>query len=134
MLRKGGIVDTTRSATWFIKWWREEGCQAAASTPLLTSLSDDISSRTPPDAPFRRGWGFDLEWSVEPSDLERYDEAMVQAKMEECIDEFERELVEEEKEGGGVSSTQLKKRVRDELLAKRAVKSKARLVAKKGSR
>ena len=132
MLRKGGIVDTTRSATWFIKWWREEGCQAAASTPLLTSLTNDMSSGTPANATYRRGWGFDLEWTVEPSESERYDDLMIQAKMEECIDAFEREMEDEERDGGGVSATQQKKRVRDEQLAKRAARSKARLASKKG--
>lgn len=126
-------MDTTRSAVWFIKWWREEGCQAAASTPLLTLPSGDVASRTPANGTYRRGWGFDLEWTVEQSEIERYDESMVQAKMEECIDVFERELEEEEREGGGVSATQHKKKVREEQLAKRAVRSKARLAAKKGA-
>ncbi|CAL1699256.1 unnamed protein product [Somion occarium] len=124
MLRKGGIVDTTRSAVWFIKWWREEGCRTAASTPLLTSFAADA---VPGSRTHRRGWGFDLEWSVEESELERYDKSMIQAKMEECIDTYEAELMEEEREGGGISSTQQKKHLRDEQLAKRAAKTKAKM-------
>lgn len=53
--------------------------------------------------------------------------------MEECIDAFEKEMEDEEREGGGVSATQLKKRARDELLAKRAARSKARLGGNKKS-
>ena len=25
MLRRGGVPDTRRAATWFVRWWREEG-------------------------------------------------------------------------------------------------------------
>ena len=80
----------------------------------------------------RRGWGFDLEWTVDKADMDRYDAALIQKKMEECIDTFREAAVEEEREGGSVSSTQEKKRLREEQLAKRAKRAKARLAARRG--
>lgn len=129
MLKKGGIVDTTRAAHWFIKWWRNEGGILAASSPLVTAAPSDGSGLQT----HRRGWSFDLEWSVEQSELPAYGEEMIQRKMEECIDVFEREAKDEELEGGGLSSTQEKKKIRDELLVKRASKTAARLARKRGS-
>ena len=128
MLVKGGIPDTTRASQWFIKWWRNEGGILAASTPLATATPTDGSALTT----HRRGWGFDLEWSVDPEELPHYDEAMIEHKMGQCIDAFEREAEQEEREGGGLSSTQEKRRVRDELLAKRAAKTAARLARQRG--
>ncbi len=125
MLKRGGIVDQTRAAVWFIKWWRDNGGQLAASTPLTTSM--------PADGPqtHRRGWGFDFEWSVDQSEVASYDEAMIQRKMETCIDAFEAEVQEEEQEGGGISSTQEKKRFKEKLQSKRVAKSAAKLAARK---
>ena len=80
----------------------------------------------------RRGWGFDLEWTVDAAEAPAYDEAAIQRKMEACIDTFEAGALEEEREGGGVSATQEKKRVREELLARRAAKARARLTARRG--
>ncbi|PSR78014.1 hypothetical protein PHLCEN_2v7609 [Hermanssonia centrifuga] len=125
MLKRGGVVDQTRAAVWFIKWWRDNGGQLAASTPLTTSM--------PTDGPqtHRRGWGFDFEWSVDQSEVASYDEAMIQRKMETCIDAFEAEVQEEEQEGGGISSTQEKKRFKEKLQSKRVAKSAAKLAARK---
>ncbi|OBZ67826.1 Mitochondrial GTPase 1 [Grifola frondosa] len=118
MLKKGGIPDHARASVWFINWWREEGGFLSASAPALLSGTQT----------HRRGWGFDLEWSVDAAEAGRYDPALIQSKMEECIEAFEAAAIEEEKEGGGVSSTQEKKRVREELLAKRAARTRAKLV------
>ena len=122
MLRKGGLVDTTRAAEWFIKWWRTDGGILAASSPLVTAAPMDGSAI----ATHRRGWGFDLEWSLDPAELPSYGTRAIQAKMEECIDTFEREAKEEAHQGGGLSSTQEKKIARDERLVKRAKKTAAR--------
>lgn len=107
----------------------------AAKTPLVPLLPPPVegTSETTIET-HRRGWGFDFEWSVNASDLKdhRYDESMVQSKMEECIDAFELGAQEEEAEGGAVSSTQQKKKIREQLLAKRAARSKAKLAAKRG--
>lgn len=128
MLLKGGLVDSTRAAQWFIKWWRNDGGILAASTPLVpASPADDAVLTT-----HRRGWGFDFEWSVDQSEIPRYNKTVIQSKMEQCIDLFEQEAEEEEREGGGVSSTQEKKKVRDDLLAKRAAKTAARRARLRG--
>ncbi|PCH35203.1 nucleoside triphosphate hydrolase protein [Wolfiporia cocos MD-104 SS10] len=124
MMKRGGIPDQARAAVWFIRWWREEGGIVAASAPVLHAGRGT----------HRRGWGFDLEWSVDAAEAQasRYDEALIQQKMEACIDAFETSALEEEREGGGVSLTQEKKRQREELLAKRAARVKARLAARRG--
>lgn len=130
MLGRGGIVDHNRAAVWFLHWWRNQGALASAKSPLPTrsspsfGLATDVAER-------RHGWGFDLEWTVSPEEAERYNPAAVQRKMEECLDNFEAEAAQEEQEGGGVSSTQLKKKARDEELAKRAKRTQARLGARK---
>lgn len=132
MVKRGGVTDHTRAATWFIKWWRDQGGHVAAKTPLVPLLPENPTFDVPTS--HRRGWGFDFEWSVDQQDLKdnKYDEQMIQSRMEECIDAFEAAAQEEEAEGGGVSSTQQKKKERDQLLAKRAARSKARLAAKRG--
>lgn len=120
MLKRGGVTDQTRAASWFIKWWRDQGGLMAASTALATSgAAGDLQTH-------RRGWGFDFEWPVDQSELANYDEAAIQKKMEGCIDAFEAEVHEEESEGGAVSITQERKKVRTQLLAKRAARSKAK--------
>lgn len=126
MLKKGGITDQTRAAVWFIHWWREQGSLLSASAPFATFLNSSPHAH-------RRGWGFDFEWSVDEAEIGSYDARTVQRKMEECIDAFEAEVQQEEHEGETISSTQEKKKVREQLLAKRAARSKAKLAARRGS-
>jgi len=118
MLKRGGIPDSTRAAQWFVRWWRDEGgliSAADAPAPLL------------PHSSSRRGWGFDLEWNLESAGaLET--EANIQRHMERHIDEY---LVNLEMEEGEVSSTQEKKRAKEEMMAKRAAKVKAKLAARR---
>ncbi|KAI0090391.1 P-loop containing nucleoside triphosphate hydrolase protein [Irpex rosettiformis] len=129
MIKRGGIPDQTRAAVWFVNWWREQGSRLSASAPLLAgnSLLSDTSYTQ------RRGWGFDFEWSVERSEMENYDEKVIQRKMENCIEVFEAEAKQEEEEGETVSSTQEKKKAREHLITKRMARSKARLAARKGN-
>ena len=117
MLKRGGLPDHTRAAQWFVRWWRDEGgLIAAAEAP--TPLSPHSSTR--------RGWGFDLEWDINGAGaLETED---VQRHMERCIDEY---LVNLEMEEMEVSSTQEKKRAKEEMMAKRAAKVKAKLAARR---
>ncbi|EMD35527.1 hypothetical protein CERSUDRAFT_116270 [Gelatoporia subvermispora B] len=126
MLKRGGVPDMSRAATWFIRWWREEGARAAAAAPLLVRSAE-------PQA-HRRGWSFDLEWDVAADEVARYDKALVQRKMEECIARCDVELAQEEEEGGSVSKTQTKKRAKQELMARRVAKHQARLLASKAGR
>ncbi|KAI9063751.1 P-loop containing nucleoside triphosphate hydrolase protein [Trametes sanguinea] len=127
MLKRGGIPDTSRAAVWFIKWWREEGGLASAAAPALPASASGLGLQS-----WRRGWGFDLEWTVDAAESGRYDESMIQAKMEECIDRFEAAAEEEEREGGAISSTQAKKAAREIQRARQQLRSRARLAAKKG--
>lgn len=110
MLQRGGVPDLSRAAGWFVRWWRNQGRAA--------------SSR-------QTGWGLDFEWPAD-SDADVGD-AAVQTHIEGCIEHFLAEEARAEEEGGAVSSTQERKRVRDEKRAKRALRTKARLAAKRGS-
>ncbi|TBU23176.1 hypothetical protein BD309DRAFT_1079757 [Dichomitus squalens] len=128
MLKRGGVPDSSRAAVWFIRWWREEGGLASASAPALPDYSAASGMET-----FRRGWGFDLEWSVDAAQAGRYNEATIQTKMEECIDKFEEAAVEEEREGGSISSTQEKKRLKEQQKTRQRARSSARLAARRGA-
>jgi len=112
MLKRGGERDIGRAAVWFVKWWREEGGIASASAPDTSSLPAYCG------LPLRAGWGFDFEWSVNPGEV-----VSVQEKMEECVDSF---LISEAEEEREVSSTQVRKNMWKEKVAKRRAKSDKR--------
>jgi len=118
MLKRGGIPDYTRAAQWFVHWWRDEGgltAAAEAPAPLF------------PHSSTRRGWGFDLEWDTKDAGASETEED-IQQHMERRIDEYLVNLVTDE---GEVSSTQEKKRAKEEIMAKRAAKVKAKLAARR---
>ncbi|KAH7908382.1 P-loop containing nucleoside triphosphate hydrolase protein [Hygrophoropsis aurantiaca] len=130
MLQRGGERNTARAAKWFVDWWRNEGGLVSAAAPRISPLAAHYA----PDSPqsYRRGWGFDFEWTADESDFGGNGfESAVQRKMEECIDESLRVAAEDERLGSGVSSTQEKKKSWQEKQAKRAAKSKAKLSARK---
>ena len=106
MLQRGGVPDLPRAAGWFVRWWRDQG--GAASSP-------------------RRGWGLDFEWLADADADADVSDATVQAHMEGCIDRFVAEEARDEVEGGAVSATQERKRIREEKQAKRALLAKARV-------
>ena len=108
MLQRGGIPDFVRAARWFIRWWRDKG--------------GAVSTRS-------TGWGLDFEWRL-GADVDVSD-AAVQGYMEECIERYATEDAREEEEGGAISATQERKRIREEKLAKRALRTKGRLAAKR---
>lgn len=77
----------------------------------------------------RSGLGLDFEWLVDVGagvDADAGD-AAVQAHMERCIDRFVAEEAKEDEEGGVVSATQERKRIREGKQAKRALLAKARM-------
>lgn len=118
MLKRGGVPDYTRAAQWFVRWWRDQGgliAAAQAPPPLL------------PHSSTRRGWGFDLEWDLSGTAGPETAED-VQQHMERHIDEYLVNLETEERE---VSSTQEKKRAKEEVMVKRAAKVKAKLAARR---
>ena len=108
MLQRGGVPDLPRAAGWFVRWWRAKG--SAASTR-------------------RSGWGLDFEWLAD-ADADASDAAVL-AHMERCIDHYVVEEAREEVDGGVVSATQERKRIREERKAKRALLAKARIRTRK---
>jgi hypothetical protein len=112
MLQRGGVPDLPRAAGWFVQWWRAKGGAA--------------SNR-------RSGWGLDFEWLAD-ADADAgagagagARDAAVLAHMERCIDRFVAEEAREEEDGGAVSATQERNRIREERQAKRALRAKARI-------
>lgn len=134
MLLRGGECDTARAAKWFVEWWRREGGLFSAAAPHTLPSAAPIteSSGQQPQPRHRRGWGFDLEWSVANSDsVPTVAASALEQRMGECIDEFLERTREYERQGGTVSETQVKKRTWEEKLARRAAKSKAKFIARK---
>ena len=125
MIKRGNERDLRRAAVRFVKWWRDEGGLKSASVPSRLLISG------PSAQPQRRGWGFDFEWMLDGTEVGD-DMTVVQHKMEDCIDAHLQAAAEEEREGGGLSSTQEKKTSRAAKMAKRMAKRKARLTARRG--
>lgn len=133
MLKRGGERDVQRAASWFVRWWREEGGLLAALAPPQ-GPSFPLTGVPPPlTEPMNFGWGFDIEWSQDdpvPDSVAGVPGKETQWRMERCIDDFLISGAEEEDEGGGMSSTQEKKMAKEALTEKRFLKSKAKLAAK----
>jgi len=139
---RGGDVDTARAAKWFVEWWRREGCLISASAPRLIGRHiPHVLQGHPPggsadathlSVPIRRGWGFDFEWTVDVASSDSEGKENVEEKMGACIDAYIRMGEVREEFGEDVSQTQEKKRAWEEKLAKRAVKSRARVSRKSG--
>ncbi|KAI6040954.1 hypothetical protein EDC04DRAFT_2867449 [Pisolithus marmoratus] len=130
MLLRGGECDN--------EWWRKEGglFSAAAPHPLPSAVPIIGSPGRQPEpgrgSVVRRGWGFDLEWSVEKGDfVPTVAASTLEHRMGECIDQFMERAQEYERQGGTVSQTQVKKQTWEEKLARRAAKSKAKFIARK---
>ncbi|RDB27948.1 Mitochondrial GTPase 1 [Hypsizygus marmoreus] len=108
MIKRGAELDTTRAAVYFVRWWREEGGLIAASSALQmgdASVLNPGESRT-------QGWGFDFQWQLSPEDKPTSkdgDAAIVQGKMEACIDEYLETMEREESGENNLSPTQIKK-------------------------
>lgn len=78
MIKRGAEPDLERAATYFVRWWREEGGLIAAADSGATHASLDMignaaakvqgeprRTRTEDDRVTVQGWGFDFEWRVE---------------------------------------------------------------------
>ncbi|KDQ58444.1 hypothetical protein JAAARDRAFT_129128 [Jaapia argillacea MUCL 33604] len=116
MIKRGGERDYRRAAAWFVKWWRDQGGLASASTLPITSSDSTL--------PIRQGWGFDFEWAVDYP--QENNAGVVRQKMEECIERYLSGRIEDEQDGGVVSVTQVKKMARDEKKEKWAARSRAK--------
>lgn len=124
MVRRGAELDLVRAASYFVRWWREEGGLVAASSSLKTGASS-----TPDGQYHTQGWGFDFQWRLAPSDVpaSRDNEAkMVQEKMEQCVDEYLTNMEREETKENNISLTQIKKQQVLEEKMKRKLKHSKR--------
>ena len=124
MVKRGAQLDLVRAASYFVRWWREEGGLVAASSSLRAgaSLTPNVQGHT-------QGWGFDFQWRLQPSDVpaDKDSEAkMVQEKMEQCIDEYLTNMEREETEENNISPTQIKKQQILEEKIKRKLKHSKR--------
>ncbi|KAL0067462.1 Mitochondrial GTPase 1 [Marasmius tenuissimus] len=124
MIKRGAQLDLSRATSYFVKWWREEGGLLAASSAPQLDTSDHLSQLGSGSA--TQGWGFDFEWQVSSEDMAKPGTGdsghFVQRKMEECIDNYNVECEQEEREERNISSTQRKKQLTMEEKARRKLK------------
>jgi hypothetical protein len=125
MIKRGNERDLHRAAVRFVKWWRDEGGLKSASAPSKLLISGpNIQSQ-------RRGWGFDFEWTLDGTEVGD-ETTVVQHKMEACIDAYVESSAEEGRDGGGISSTQVKKTNQAAKIARKEAKMHARIAARRG--
>lgn len=120
MIMRGAELDTARAAAYFVRWWREEGgLIAAASSPLQFTENSGSDICHPP----LQGWGFDFQWQLGAEDrfVTKEEEAsFIQARMENCIDDYLVAIEREDNEELNVSPTQIKKQqVKEEKLRRK---------------
>ncbi|KAJ7359266.1 P-loop containing nucleoside triphosphate hydrolase protein [Mycena albidolilacea] len=114
MVKKGAAPDVRRAATHFVRWWRAEGGLLSAASAL--GVADPALAAPGVDAAITHGWGFDLEWQLRAEEVaaagrdgDRGHAALIQAKMEACIDAHLVEIERQEVNENNVSVTQRKK-------------------------
>lgn len=130
MIRRGGELDLSRAAEYFVRWWRSEGGLITASE--TQSLYQDCAAHPVVDEKSLQtqyplgiqGWGFDLEWEVRPDDFASGVDfgMMIQRKMARCINDHMIQTAKEQREEGNVSDTQKKKMMVQEEQLKRKMK------------
>lgn len=135
---RGGDLDMTRAAKWFVEWWRRQGSLISASAPrsLLVrrpSLDADAAGFESGSGRMctHRGWGFDFEWTVEVGEQSGSD-GKVEEKMGACIDAYMQMAAVQEEAGGDMSQTQERKRAWEDKLARRAARGKGRVAHRSG--
>ncbi|KAK7039493.1 mitochondrial GTPase 1 [Favolaschia claudopus] len=106
MVQRGASPDLRRAASYFVRWWREEGGLISASSALGVADPPFQGSQTS----FTHGWGFDLEWQLRADEVAGRDPAvLIQEKMEACIDAHMIDAERQELDENNVSATQRKK-------------------------
>ena len=119
MIKRGAELDLSRAATYFVKWWREEGglLSASSSTSNMDTslLSNEQMART-------QAWGFDFQWDLQPQNAAQDPNIFIQARMEQCIEDFVASTDREEIEENNISQTQVKKRIMQEDKERRRLK------------
>ncbi|ESK87784.1 mitochondrial gtpase [Moniliophthora roreri MCA 2997] len=118
MVKRGAEPDILRAASYFVRWWREEGGLLAASSALQLS-GKNIRSL---EGSVTQGWGFDFQWEVSPQESGDWTQEHVQRKMEECIEDYILESEREDRDESNISATQRKKQLSIEEKAKRKLK------------
>ncbi|KAF8345270.1 hypothetical protein F5887DRAFT_1061838 [Amanita rubescens] len=113
MIKRGAEPDVERAATYFVRWWREEGGLIAAADSAAKVQGEPRRTRTEDDRVTVQGWGFDFEWRVEKEQM------FLETKMKECIDIYLARWEVEEREGRDVSKTQRRKREVEEQKQRR---------------
>ncbi|KXN91562.1 Mitochondrial GTPase 1 [Leucoagaricus sp. SymC.cos] len=131
MIKRGGEMDFSRAAEYFVRWWRQEGGLIAASeaqalyqsSAVHLASGDQLSRARCPHTGIQ-GWGFDLEWEARPDDVAPGVDfsTIVQEKMERCINDHMIQAEKEEKAEGNVSDTQKKKLMIQEEKMKRKMR------------
>ena len=125
MVKRGAELDLSRAAVYFVRWWREEGGLLSASSSIsnmdISLLSDEQKPRT-------QAWGFDFQWDLQPQSVESTPDpnAFIQARMEQCIEDFVAATDREEIEENNISQTQVKKRIMQEEKERRRSKYEKR--------
>ncbi|KAF5368683.1 hypothetical protein D9757_010220 [Collybiopsis confluens] len=136
MVKRGAEPDISRAAAYFVRWWREEGGLLVASTafPLRTGVANEEdlnpAAGSADNHAFAHGWGFDFQWQLSLNDLPGASnevttsntEALIQSKMEDCIEQHLIESEREDKDDSNVSATQRRKQLSTEEKARRRQK------------
>lgn len=125
MVRRGAEPDTSRAAVYFVRWWREEGGLLSASS---STSNLDISSLSDEQKPRTQAWGFDFQWDLQPQSAASVSDpnVFIQARMEQCIEDFVTATDREEIEENNISQTQVKKRITKEENERRRLKGEKR--------
>ena len=126
MVRRGAELDLSRAAVYFVRWWREEGGLLSASS---STSNLDISSLSDEQKPRTQAWGFDFQWDLQqPQNAASVlnPNVFIQARMEQCIEDFVAMTDREEIEENNISQTQVKKRITKEENERRRLKGEKR--------
>ncbi|PFH49878.1 hypothetical protein AMATHDRAFT_146599 [Amanita thiersii Skay4041] len=130
MIKRGAEPDLERAAVHFVRWWREEGGLVSAADGDGGVVCKNRRTMLPGEE-MVQGWGFDFEWGLSHEEMAseeyvRTPGVVVQRKMEGCIERFLEMREREEREGGVVSRTQMKKREVERVKARREEKRRER--------
>ena len=126
MIKRGAELDLSRAAVYFVRWWREEGGLISASSSSTSIM--DMSLLSDEQKPRTQAWGFDFQWDLQPQDAASAPDlnVFIQARMEQCIEDFVAATDREEIEENNVSQTQVKKRIMQEEKERRRLKYEKR--------
>ena len=125
MVKRGAELDLSRAAVYFVRWWREEGGLLSASS---STSNIDISLLPDEQKPRTQAWGFDFQWDLQPQSAASAPDSnvFIQARMEQCIEDFVAATDREEIEENNISQTQVKKKTIQEEKERRRLKSERR--------